>query len=810
MYRRDRTGRRGGGVALYIANHLPAAIWTCPGDSEQYELLWMCVRVGNQDVYTGALYHPPKPTYQSSTFLDYVERCIERQTAESSDAYVLLAGDFNSLDGSALISRCALTPIVDKPTRGKNILDNIYVSQLAYENVKIVTSAVKSDHKAIVANSGTPPRDLNKTRERRVFRKATPTQNALFLEGASQLNIESKSDQDVQASFDQMYGVMASLLDQYYPKREITITSKDPRFITPAVKTLLRKKNRLMRAGRTNEADAVAHQVRKTISRQSTKWLRGVSTRKSAHDAWQKVRECLGRNTRQSEISIDGVTASVLNEHYAGISVDHEYQAPVVKQTVPEQKCFVTEYEVFRMLDRLKATAMGLDGIPSWFLRLGAPVFAAPLAQLYNQSITAGVVPTQWKAAIIKPVPKVSKPKKPSDYRPISITAVQSRMLERHVVRSYIYPALHRQVDGLYFGDQFGFRPTGSTTAALIAITHIVLTMLSSNAYVRVFALDFSKAFDTVRHATLVEKVTKLDMPDQVFNWIKDFFDGHTHCTAFAGEISSYASIQASVIQGSGLGPAAFLITAADLRPLHSENRIIKYADDTYLIVPACNTDTSCGELEHIREWANRNNLTLNRTKTKEILFRANVRLGGDIQLPAPCPDIERVDSLVVLGVVINDRLTATDHVSRLLESCSRLLYALRVLRDHGLPSSSMNDVFRSTVLAKILYCAPAWAGFCSAADREKLDAFLRRCKKLRYCDDNLPVIANLFDDADNQLFKRILANDKHILHHYMPQRTTANSQCLRPRKHYKHLIPKTRSLNGKDYIIRILYKDTY
>ena len=77
-------------------------------------------------------------------------------------------------------------------------------------------------------------------------------------------------------------------------------------------------------------------------------------------------------------------------------------------------------------------------------------------------------------------------------------------------------------MDGLYFGDQFGFRPTGSTTAALIAITHTVLTMLSSNAYVRVFALDFSKAFDTVRHATLVEKVTKLDMPDQVFNWIKD------------------------------------------------------------------------------------------------------------------------------------------------------------------------------------------------------------------------------------------------------------------------------------------------
>ena len=84
------------------------------------------------------------------------------------------------------------------------------------------------------------------------------------------------------------------------------------------------------------------------------------------------------------------------------ISVDREYRPSAAKQTVAERKCYITEFEVFRMLDGLKATAMGLDGIPSWFLRLGAPVFAAPLALLYNQSITAGVVPSQWKAAVIK------------------------------------------------------------------------------------------------------------------------------------------------------------------------------------------------------------------------------------------------------------------------------------------------------------------------------------------------------------------------------------------------------------------------
>ena len=73
--------------------------------------------------------------------------------------------------------------------------------------------------------------------------------------------------------------------------------------------------------------------------------------------------------------------------------------------------------------------------------------------------------------------------------------------------------------------------------------------MLSINAYVRVFALDFSKAFDTVRHAALMEKMTMLYIPDEVYrpNWVKDFFDNHSHCTKFAGKVSTQADIHASV-----------------------------------------------------------------------------------------------------------------------------------------------------------------------------------------------------------------------------------------------------------------------
>jgi len=126
--------------------------------------------------------------------------------------------------------------------------------------------------------------------------------------------------------------------------------------------------------------------------------------------------------------------------------------------------------EVFRMLDTLPLTANGLDMILAWFLRLGAPIFAAPLAQLFQQSLAAGVAPRQWKTAVVTPVLKVATPTQPSDFRPISITPVLSRSLERFVVRKYIYPALLQPNLTLDFRDQFAFRPSGSTTAAIVAI----------------------------------------------------------------------------------------------------------------------------------------------------------------------------------------------------------------------------------------------------------------------------------------------------------------------------------------------------
>jgi len=100
LFRRDRVGRRGGGVAVYVNSRSAADVWTGPGDQHLFELLWVRVQVHPNDVIVGAVYHPLKPLYRPAELLDYIEACVDALTYEFPSATVILAGDFNTLDNS--------------------------------------------------------------------------------------------------------------------------------------------------------------------------------------------------------------------------------------------------------------------------------------------------------------------------------------------------------------------------------------------------------------------------------------------------------------------------------------------------------------------------------------------------------------------------------------------------------------------------------------------------------------------------------------------------------------------------------------
>jgi len=100
----------------------------------------------------------------------------------------------------------------------------------------------------------------------------------------------------------------------------------------------------------------------------------------------------------------------------------------------------------------------------------------------------------------------------------------------------------------------------------------------------------------------------------------------------------------------------------------------------------------------------------------------------------------------------------------------SQSLYALRLLRAHGLCDTAIQTIFRAVIIAKLTYAASAWRGFTKASDRQRIDALIHRAKRCGYYDSELPLFDELCDNADEQLFDSVRRNSHHTLHNLLPR----------------------------------------
>ena len=144
--------------------------------------------------------------------------------------------------------------------------------------------------------------------------------------------------------------------------------------------------------------------------------------------------------------------------------------------------------------------------------------------------------------AAITPVHKTNPVSMPSDLRSISVTPILSRLVERPVVRDLIIPNLSSA--NLY--DQYGFKPTGSITAALVDLTYTVTVMLETNKYVRCLLLDFSKAFDSLDHAKIVKMLVDLGLDQNVIDWVVSFLSDRQQYTKVGHKTSGTQIIDRS------------------------------------------------------------------------------------------------------------------------------------------------------------------------------------------------------------------------------------------------------------------------
>ena len=324
--------------------------------------------------------------------------------------------------------------------------------------------------------------------------------------------------------------------------------------------------------------------------------------------------------------------------------------------------------DIYRYLIDLDAYG-GVDpnGIFPLFLKKLAKLLAPKLAKIFRSLLSSEGFPRVWRSANIIPIPKGSSCSQYlSDYRPISITPVLSKIYEKLLSKKL---SKYVEDSNVLPDTQFGFRRGLGTADALLTLIHDLQSGLDSRSEARVISLDFSSAFDLVSHDALLFKLGSIGVGGRVLRIIYEFLTDRSQCVSVDGQLSESVPVVSGVPQGSVLGPLLFILYTADMW-MNLENKLISYADDTtlYSLINSPNdrvmvADSLNRDLHKIYIWCQIWGMKLNPSKTQSIIVSRSKTINPVHPSLTLCgQSIPVFSSLKLLGVTTDDKLTFEGH----------------------------------------------------------------------------------------------------------------------------------------------------
>ena len=274
-----------------------------------------------------------------------------------------------------------------------------------------------------------------------------------------------------------------------------------------------------------------------------------------------------------------------------------------------------TEDDVLDLLLSLDTTkANGPDGISAIMFKATAPSIVKGVTILFNMSIKLGKVPTEWKTSAIVPIPKGGDTNQLNNYQPISLLSILSKLLERHM---YKHVLKHIEVTMPLALQQWGFRSGRSTVSALLDVTHNCLQLMDMGKEVCAVFFDLRKAFDSVPHLSLLEKLKSTGISEHLLSWLYSYLNDRKQFVVLESENSTTTPVLSGVPQGSVLGPLLFLIYINDSasEQLNLGSKISIYADDLLLYREVSSSEDYHklqDDVNTISNWVDKNRLTLN------------------------------------------------------------------------------------------------------------------------------------------------------------------------------------------------------
>ena len=446
-------------------------------------------------------------------------------------------------------------------------------------------------------------------------------------------------------------------------------------------------------------------------------------------------------------------------------------------------------YEIMLFAEDIDAnTSSGVDGINSRICKIMLLHLPDKFCMLCANSLFIGYFPREWTLSRVKLLPKSGDLSNPGNWRPISMTNVFSKLLEKIVYRQVLQYLLENRIIA---GSQYGFLPGKSTHEAIFKTVQHIYGALNNNKMLGMLLLDIAKAFNCVDHDTLYKKMDTTGFGPMVIQWFKSYLD-RSQQVILNGSLSDITPVSKGIAQGTVLGPILFILYINDIFKCTKYVNMTMFADDCVMYLSGNNWCTIQQRIQTdfdaVVDWTFRNNLRLNYEKTKAMIFSTRHKISKLVNpkhFEMSNHIISFVRNYVYLGVLIDNVMSLVPLMKDLEKRISNKIFMLRKMRKF-LTFDAAVLVYKQIILPIIDY-----AGFlliaCRKEDKNDLQVLqndiLRICTRNRF-SDRISIeklhgkckLLSLEQRRRKQLLGLmfILSKDKDFLH--IPGRLTRNA----------------------------------
>ena len=797
----NNSSRNKGGSGILIKKNVFDSIdiiqdnldYTCGCNKCIMESLWIKLSLKKEKIIIGCIYRHPDGNLEhfNDAYTKYIEKLDKKATC-------MIGGDLNidllQFERDNINEYLAtnlennFVPCITLPTRitekSATIIDHVFL-RMPLHKIQTKVNAGNlfcsiTDHlmKFTLLETNT-----KNNKERPYIRQITKKKLKFFLEKSPNdppLLPNVDNDQQTNSSIHDLFSDfvinLKNMLDKYFPLvKQSRKHFKEKEWINEKLKTDIKKKNILYRKyickkteNNKKQWKEANYKVTEDIRKAQTQYYRSIllNHNNNSQNLWKTFGKILKNNKNTVKINKIKINQKIttdpmlitnaFNQFFTNIGNDLAKQfenqnkdafREYLNNPILDSFCLLEthEQEVKNYINKIDVKkAMGYDEMPAKFLKSAVNIIAGPLTKLFNLSIAKGEYPDFLKIAKVLPIYKKGEHTDMNNYRPISVLSHMNKILET-IISKQMKNFLNK--NNILYKYQYGFRENHSTDHALIEMIDNIKLSVDDKKLAGGIFVDLTKAFDTVNHNILLEKLKIMGFRGIPYKLLESYLTNRLQYVQLGNSKSRLLPIKCGVPQGSVLGPLLFILYINDLANCCLHGKITIFADDTAIYFECSTMDdliyTASTIMKDIDKWFTANLLTLNTNKSFFCVFRKkNKSMNVPDKIDFNEKSINRAKHIKYLGITLDEHLDWNEHISNLCNSLKSFFSVFYNIRDY-LFLENCKIIYYTMVYSKIKYGICVY-GFTKNENMKKIQVLQNKllkvltAKEMRYSTNKL------------------------------------------------------------------------